>query len=45
VRCSELTSHAGVDTAFGRNLERLTKVKRDYDPDNFLRINNYIQPA
>jgi len=36
---------AGVDTAFGRNLERLAKVKAKYDPDNFFRINNNIQPA
>jgi FAD/FMN-containing dehydrogenase len=36
---------AGVDTAFGRNLERLAKVKAKYDPDNFFHVNNNIQPA
>jgi FAD/FMN-containing dehydrogenase len=36
---------AGVDTAFGRNLERLAKIKAKYDPDNFFRVNNNIQPA
>jgi FAD/FMN-containing dehydrogenase len=36
---------AGVDSAFGRNLERLRKVKADYDPDNLFRRNNNIQPA
>ena len=36
---------AGVDTAFGRNLERLAQIKATYDPDNFFRINNNIQPA
>ena len=36
---------AGVDTAFGRNLERLAEVKATYDPENFFRINNNIQPA
>ena len=36
---------AGVDTAFGRNLERLAEVKAKYDPDNFFRVNNNIEPA
>jgi FAD/FMN-containing dehydrogenase len=36
---------AGVDTAFGRNLERLAKVKAKYDPDNFFHVNNNIHPA
>ena len=36
---------AGVDTAFGRNLERLAMVKAKYDPDNFFHVNNNIQPA
>jgi hypothetical protein len=36
---------AGVDTAYGRNLERLAQVKAVYDPENFFRINNNIAPA
>jgi FAD/FMN-containing dehydrogenase len=39
------TSHAGVDTAFGRNLERLAEVKATYDPDNLFRVNHNIEPA
>jgi hypothetical protein len=36
---------AGVDTQFGRNLERLGEIKAKYDPDNFFRVNNNIAPA
>jgi FAD/FMN-containing dehydrogenase len=36
---------AGVDSALGRNLERLAEVKAKYDPDNFFRRNNNISPA
>jgi hypothetical protein len=36
---------AGVDSAYGRNLSRLGKVKAAYDPDNFFRLNNNIAPA
>ena len=36
---------AGVDTAFGRNLQRLAEVKATYDPNNFFRVNNNIAPA
>jgi FAD/FMN-containing dehydrogenase len=36
---------AGVDSALGRNLARLRQIKAKYDPDNFFRINNNIQPA
>jgi len=36
---------AGVDTAFGRNLQRLAEVKAEYDPTNFFRVNNNIEPA
>jgi FAD/FMN-containing dehydrogenase len=34
-----------VDAAFGANFERLTKVKRKYDPDNFFRVNQNIKPV
>ena len=30
---------------FGRNLERLTEIKKRYDPENFFRLNNNIAPA
>jgi Berberine and berberine like len=36
---------AGVETAFGRNLERLAQIKATYDPDNLFHINNNIEPA
>ena len=36
---------AGVDDAFGRNLQRLAEIKRAYDPDNFFNLNNNITPA
>ena len=36
---------AGVDTAFGRNLQRLAEVKAEYDATNFFRVNNNIEPA
>jgi FAD/FMN-containing dehydrogenase len=36
---------AGVDSAFGRNLRRLSEVKASYDPENFFRVNNNILPA
>jgi FAD/FMN-containing dehydrogenase len=31
--------------AYGRNYERLAAIKRKYDPDNFLRMNNNIRPT
>jgi hypothetical protein len=40
----EPTSTA-VDTVYGRNLTRLRRVKKAYDPDNFFRRNNNIRPA
>ena len=36
---------AGVDSAFGRNLQRLAEVKNAYDPDNFFNLNDNIKPA
>jgi Berberine and berberine like len=43
-RADEAAS-AGVDSAFGRNLQRLAEIKRAYDPDNFFNLNNNIKPA
>jgi len=34
-----------VVSAYGDNYERLTKVKRKYDPDNFFRVNQNIKAA
>jgi FAD/FMN-containing dehydrogenase len=36
---------AGVDEALAGNLRRLAEIKATYDPDNFFRRNNNIQPA
>ena len=36
---------AGVDGAFGRNLQRLAEIKRAYYPNNFFNLNNNIKPA
>jgi FAD/FMN-containing dehydrogenase len=36
---------AGVDSAFGRNLQRLAEAKKAYDPDNFFNLNHNITPA
>ena len=35
----------GVESAFGKNLQRLQEIKAQYDPDNFFRLNNNISPA
>ncbi|MGR3278314.1 FAD-binding oxidoreductase [Acaryochloris marina NIES-2412] len=33
-----------VKTAYGNNFQRLVKVKQQYDPDNFFRLNQNINP-
>jgi len=38
-------SEAALQAAFGPNYERLAELKRRYDPDNFLRLNQNIKPA
>jgi FAD/FMN-containing dehydrogenase len=35
----------GVESAYGKNLKRLGRIKAKYDPDNFFRLNNNITPA
>jgi len=34
-----------VNTAFGQNLSRLATVKQKYDPANFFRVNQNIEPG
>lgn len=34
-----------VKAAYKENYERLTQIKRKYDPDNFFRVNQNIEPA
>jgi FAD/FMN-containing dehydrogenase len=36
---------AGVESAYGRNLQRLAEIKNAYDPDNFFSRNHNITPA
>jgi FAD/FMN-containing dehydrogenase len=36
---------ASVESAFGRNLERLAEVKATYDAENLFRVNDNIRPA
>ena len=31
-------------SAYGKNYERLQRVKGEYDPDNFFRVNRNIPP-
>jgi FAD/FMN-containing dehydrogenase len=33
------------NSAFGANLPRLVAIKKQYDPTNFFRVNQNIQPA
>ena len=41
---SDESAEVGVESAFGKNLERLAAAKKAYDPDNFFRLNNNITP-
>jgi FAD/FMN-containing dehydrogenase len=34
-----------VGAVYGKNMDRLVKIKAKYDPDNFFRVNHNIQPA
>jgi FAD/FMN-containing dehydrogenase len=34
-----------VRAAYGENLQRLTEIKKQYDPGNLFRLNNNIPPA
>ena len=34
-----------VQAAYGPNYERLTEVKKKYDPENLFRVNQNIKPA
>jgi FAD/FMN-containing dehydrogenase len=39
------STDVGVESAYGRNLQRLAEIKAKYDPDNFFRLNNNIAPT
>jgi len=34
-----------VRAAYGDNYDRLSNLKRKYDPDNFFRVNQNVRPA
>jgi hypothetical protein len=34
-----------VSTAFGENITRPREIKKNYDPENFFRVNQNIRPA
>jgi FAD/FMN-containing dehydrogenase len=34
-----------VAAVYGPNLERLSQIKKRYDPDNFFRVNQNIKPS
>lgn len=42
---SDEDTDVGVESAHGKNLRRLARIKARYDPDNFFRLNNNITPA
>jgi hypothetical protein len=37
--------HERVQATYGDNYQRLAQIKAKYDPDNFFRVNQNIQPA
>ena len=41
----DVETEAVIKTAFGPNLERLTAIKKKYDPTNFFRANQNINPG
>jgi len=41
----DVEGEAVVHSAFGSNLPRLSAVKKKYDPDNFFRVNQNIEPG
>lgn len=34
-----------IKAAYGENFDRLTEIKKKWDPDNILRMNQNIEPA
>ena len=41
----DATEQAVVQAQFGPNLERLSRLKKKYDPSNLFRVNNNIRPS